>query len=138
MYNKANSREKYYHMLAQEIFELQKELERIKTKQKNEKRALERILEEEETCGICLDPFHEMKTEGQGYTDSSAVFWPGLVLVRASLLKMTKKIKVPHQLTKGYQNCKRCSQTVRSHSAAICFISTALGPFSKNIFGLDF
>ena len=81
MYNKANSREEYYHMLVWKICEIQEELVRKKRseiKQKNEERALERILEEKETCGICLDPFNRKTTEGQGYTGSFAVFWSDL------------------------------------------------------------
>ena len=68
-------------MIVEKIIKIEKELEhkkRSEIKQKNEKRAFERILEEKENCGICLDPFNRKTTEGQGYTGSFAVFWSDL------------------------------------------------------------
>ena len=64
-------------MSAEKILKIKKEgyeRKRSEIKQKNEKRALERILEEKETCGICLDPFNKKTSEGQGCTDSSTIF----------------------------------------------------------------
>jgi len=50
----------------------------IKKRVSNGKRALKRILEEKETCGICLEPFHKTTTEEHQENESSLSIEKGL------------------------------------------------------------